>query len=94
MRVISNKTLLAFAAKHPEAAKPLQLWRKAIEAKHYSNFGAVKAMFGAVDKAAGYHIFNVCGNKYRLIAAIHYNRQILFIRHVFTHPQYDRWKAQ
>jgi mRNA interferase HigB len=94
MRVISNKTLLAFAAKHPEATKPLQLWRKAIEAKHYSNFAAMKAMLGAVDKAATFHIFNLGGNKYRLIAAVHYNRQILFVRHIFTHSQYDRWKAQ
>jgi mRNA interferase HigB len=63
---------------HPEAAKPLQLWRKAVEAKAYPNFAALKAVFGSIDKA-------------RSVAAIHFNRQMLFIRYVFTHKQYDRW---
>jgi mRNA interferase HigB len=92
MRVISNKTLLAFSAMHTEAAKPLQLWRKAVEAKSYANFAALKAVFGAVDKAGDFYVFDLGGNKYRLIAAIHFNRQMLFVRHVFTHKQYDRWR--
>jgi mRNA interferase HigB len=91
MRVISNKTLLAFSVMHPQAAKPLQLWRKAIEARSYTNFAALKAIFGSVDKAGGFHVFDIGGNKYRLIAAVHFNRQMLFVRHVFTHRQYDRW---
>ena len=91
MRVISNKTLLAFSAMHPDAAKPLQLWRKVIQAKAYPNFAALKTIFGTVDKAGEFHVFDIAGNKYRLIAAIHFNRQIVFIRHVFTHRQYDRW---
>ena len=93
MRVISNKTLLAFSAMHPDAAKPLQLWRKAIQAKAYPNFASLKAVFGSLDKAGEFHVFDIGGNKYRLIAAIHFNRQIVFIRHVFTHRQYDRWSA-
>jgi mRNA interferase HigB len=91
MRVVSNKTLLAFSTIHPEAAKPLQLWRKAVEAKAYANFAALKAVFGSVDKVSHFHVFDLGGNKYRLIAAVHFNRQMLFIRHIFTHRQYDRW---
>ncbi len=94
MRVISNKTLLAFAATHPEATKTLQLWRKAVEARSYPTFASLKAAFGAVDKVAEYHVFDLGGNKYRLIAAVHYNRQMLFIRHVFTHRQYDKWRPR
>ena len=93
MRVISNKTLLAFSAIHSEAAKPLQLWRKAIQDKAYPNFAALKAVFGSLDKAGEFHVFDIGGKKYRLIADIHFNRQIVFIRHVFTHRQYDRWSA-
>jgi mRNA interferase HigB len=91
VRVISNKTLLAFSAIHPEAAKPLQLWRKAIHVKSYPTFASLKAVFGSVDKVGNLHVFDIGGNKYRLIASIHFNRQMLFIRHVFTHKQYDRW---
>ncbi len=92
MRVISNKTSLAFSATHIEAAKPLQLWRKAIEAKSYPSLAALKSVFGSVDKVGDFHVFDLGGNKYRVIAAVHFNRQMLFIRHVFTHRQYDRWK--
>jgi mRNA interferase HigB len=94
VRAISNKTLLAFAATYPDAAKILQSWRKAVEAKSYPTFAALKAMFGAVDKVAEYHVFDLGGNQYRLIAAVHYNRQILFVRHVFTHRQYARWRPR
>lgn len=94
VRVISNKTLLAFAATHPDAAKTLQSWRKAIESKSFSTFAALKATFRTVDKVAEYHVFDLGGNKCRLIAAVHYNRQILFIRHIFTHRQYDRWRPR
>jgi mRNA interferase HigB len=85
--------LVAFAELHTEADKPLQLWRKAIESRDFANFAELKAVFGSVDKVADFHVFDIGGNKYRLIAAIHYNRQILFIRHVFTHRQYDHWKS-
>ncbi|MEP6484834.1 MAG: type II toxin-antitoxin system HigB family toxin [Rudaea sp.] len=94
MRVISNKTLLAFSIAHPEAASPLQLWRKAMESKDYPTFASLKAVFGSVDKVSTFHILNLGGNKYRLIAAIHYNRQMAFVRHVLTHRQYDQWSAR
>lgn len=91
MRVISNKPLQAFAQGHPDADTPLQLWRRALEAADYANFAELKATFGSVDKVGDFHVFDIGGNKYRVIAAIHYNRQILFVRHVFTHAQYDCW---
>jgi HigB_toxin, RelE-like toxic component of a toxin-antitoxin system len=45
-------------------------------------------------KGRDLHIFNIGGNKYRLVAAIHFNTQRLFVRHILTHPEYDagRWK--
>jgi mRNA interferase HigB len=92
--VISNKTLLAFSATHPDAAATLQLWRKAIESKAYPNFAALKSVFRSVDKVSAFHVFDLGGNNYRLIAAVHYNRQILYVRHVLTHRQYDHWKPK
>ena len=92
--MISNKTLLAFSASHPDAGVPLQLWRKAIEARAYPNFASLKTVFGSIDKVSAFHVFDLGGNKYRLISAIHYNRQILFVRHIFTHRQYDHWKPK
>lgn len=92
MRVISNKNLVEFARIHPEAETVLQAWRKTIEVSNYRHFADLKLTFNSVDKVGDYIVFNIGGNKYRVIAAIHFNRQILFIRYVFTHKEYNTWK--
>lgn len=92
MRVISNKTLNDFAASHPLAGEALQAWRKIIESRTYANFAEIKSTFNAVDKAGMYYVFDIGGNKYRIVSAIHFDQQKLFIRHVFTHKEYDKWK--
>ena len=91
MRVISNKALFDFASIHPDGATPLQAWRKIIEAGNFNNFAELKRAFNATDKVGDFYVFDIGGNKYRLIAAIHFNRKMVFIRHVFTHREYDKW---
>ena len=91
MRVISNKALFDFAVIHPEAEIPLQAWRKIIEAANFNNFADLKRAFNATDKVGDVYVFDIGGNKYRLIAAIHFNRKMVFIRHVFIHREYDKW---
>ena len=92
MRIISNTALTDFSAIHPAAGTPLQAWRKIVEARMFSNFSEIKATFNAVDKVDIYYIFDSAGNKYRVIASIHFNTQIMYIRGVFTHKEYDKWK--
>ncbi len=92
MRVISNKTLVAFAAGHRDAELPLQAWRRIMEDGSFTGFADVKRAFNATDKVGDYCVFDIGGNKYRLIVAIHFNRQMVFVRHVLTHKEYDRWK--
>ena len=92
MRLISNKALVDFSSRHPESALPLQAWRKIVEASNFANFAALKNAFNAADKVGAYVVFDIGGNKYRLITAVHFNRQLVFIRHVFTHKEYDKWK--
>lgn len=92
MRVISNKALMDFAGRHPQAGEPLQAWRKIIESRSFANFAALKSAFNATDRVANYYVFDIAGNKYRIIAAIHFNHQQLYIRNVFTHREYDAWK--
>ncbi|MEJ0002797.1 MAG: type II toxin-antitoxin system HigB family toxin [Pararobbsia sp.] len=53
----------------------------------YRSIGSVNS-----DKADEFYVLDIGGNKYRLIAAAHINRQMLFVRHVFTHKEYDKWK--
>jgi mRNA interferase HigB len=92
MRVISNRALTDFASLNPLATVPLQAWRKVVESKAFAHFAEVKDTFNAVDRAGQYYVFDIGGNKYRIIAAIHFDQQKLFVRHVFTHKEYDKWK--
>lgn len=92
MRIISNTALTDFAAIHPPADAPLQAWRKVVESRDFVNFADIKSTFNATDKVDKYYIFDIGGNKYRVVAAIHFNTNIMYIRHVFTHQEYDKWK--
>ena len=94
MRVVSNKALVEFAAAHPGSDRQLQTWRRLLESTEVADFAALRALMNSVDKAGDFFVFDVGGNKYRIVAAIHFNRGMLFVRHVFTHAQYDRWNKQ
>jgi mRNA interferase HigB len=91
--VISNKALVDFAKAHRAAGKPLQAWRKIVESGAFANFAQLKAIMNATDRVGDFYVFDIGGNKFRVIAAIHFNRQMLFVRHVFTHAEYDQWSA-
>lgn len=94
MRVITNKRLVEFATAHPQAAEPLQAWRKLVECRSYAHFAELRDVFRSVDKVGDVHVFNIGGNKFRLIAFIHFARQICYIKAVLTHAEYDKeqWK--
>jgi mRNA interferase HigB len=98
MRVISEKALRDFARQYPDADAPLRARCKLVKSGTYRNLAELKQTFGSVDYVStgksDFYVFNIAGNKYRLIAAIHFNRQMLFIRYIFTHAEYDRggWK--
>jgi mRNA interferase HigB len=91
MHVISRKALVDFWKLHPPARGPMLAWFKVIEKSACANFAGVRAIFNSTDKVGGYTVFNVGGQGYRVITAIHYNRQKIYIRHVLTHAEYDRW---
>ncbi|MES2908377.1 MAG: type II toxin-antitoxin system HigB family toxin [Pseudomonadota bacterium] len=92
MRVISNKVLVRFGVRYPQAGEPLQVWRKIIECTAFQGFADLRRAFNTVDRVGDYYVFDIAGNKYRLIAAIHFNTQMLFVRHVLTHAEYDQWR--
>lgn len=95
MRLISNSKLRGFAAQHPPADSPLQAWRRIIEKNHFATFADLKRSFNSVDRVGDLYVFNISGNKYRLIALIQFRKQIVYIRHVLTHKEYDKggWKS-
>lgn len=94
MKLISNKALREFAALHPDAARPLQDFRHLIERGRFGSFAELRATFGSVDKVGDRYVFDIGGNKYRLIAAIAFGAQLLWVKAVLTHAEYDKgqWK--
>lgn len=94
MHVIAKPALIEFWIKHPDAQSPLQAWFRTMESEDFADFNELRATFASADHVDGLTVFNIGGNKYRLIASIHYNRRKLFIRAVLTHTEYDRgaWK--
>ena len=94
MHVITRKRLNEFAEKYPETKTALAQWYSLAKNNNFSNFAELKAIFSSADQVGKLTVFNIGGNKVRLIAAIHYNRKRIYIRAVLTHAEYDagKWK--
>jgi mRNA interferase HigB len=94
MDIITRKRLNEFAEKHPDAKSALQYWYRLAKTKDFNSFAGLRKTFGSADQVGNLTVFNIGGNKVRLIAAIHYNRRIIYIRAVLTHGEYDegKWK--
>ena len=96
MHVIAKPALVEFCKKHPEAEGPLEAWYRIMRREVFEDFNALRETFGSADYVDPFTVFNIGGNKYRLIAVIHYNRRKVYIRQVLTHAEYDRdkWKQR
>lgn len=94
MRIIGNSQLRQFAVSHPQAETPLQGWRRLIEKNDYAGWAELKSTFRTVDKVGDLAIFDIGGNRYRLIAHIRFEKRILYVRAVLTHREYEQgtWK--
>jgi mRNA interferase HigB len=96
MHIITRKRLNEFAAKPPSATSGLAHWYCALKPNNPMNFNELRRIFLNADQVDGLTVFNIGGNKARLIAAIHYNRRRVYIRAVLTHAAYDtgKWKER
>lgn len=92
MRIISEKRLQEFGDAHHDARGPLRGWRTNVKQAHWKNFAELRAMYPSADQVGKCTVFNIGGNNYRLVAAIHYNRGVVYVRNVLTHAEYDRGK--
>ena len=91
MHVISQKALRLFWEEHRDEMDPMKAWLKIAEKAKWRHLGDVRKNFNSADVVGVYTVFDIKGNAYRIITAIHYNRQRVHIREVFTHAEYDRW---
>ncbi len=94
MHVITRKRLNEFADEHPDTRSSLARWYAVMRKSRFANFAELRATFPHADQVGKFTVFNIGGNKVRLVAAVHYNRNKIYIRDVLTHGEYDagRWK--
>lgn len=94
MHIITRKRLNDFADRFPETATALEHWYRIVKRNDFASFTEVKQHFASADQVGKLTVFNIGGNKVRLIAAIHYNRKKVYLRAVLTHQEYDagKWK--
>jgi len=94
VRILSRRKLREFWTARPESMVPLDRWYRTAKRARWATFADVRRTFGSADLVGDYVVFNVGGNKYRIIAAFHFDRGFLYVRHVLTHADYDKggWK--
>ncbi len=96
MHIITRKRLIEFAKKHPDCSTALESWYRIVKHTDFMSFIELRQTFPSADKVGNLTVFNIGGNKARLIAAVHYNTHRIYIRHVLTHEEYDRgfWREK
>ena len=96
MHILTKKPLERFWTLHPRSRKPLEAWYKRARKAHWKTFDEVCDDFPPSDRYGRFVIFDIGGNKYRLIVSVHYNRRKVYVRHVLTHADYTRgnWKNE
>lgn len=94
MHIISRKVLRQFWNKYPDSETGLIRWFKLIKSANFQTVDKLRSVFPSADLVGDLIVFNIGGNKYRLITSIHFNRQKVYIRYILTHSEYnkDLWK--
>ena len=96
MRIVSHKKLKDFymTPGREDAATALERWYELTEAAQWNSFADIKADFGSVDAVGNQHyVFNIRGNRYRLVVVVKFVMGYVFIRFVGTHDEYDKINA-
>lgn len=95
MRVIARSTLREFWELHPDAEQPLKSWfQEAVSASWQSPQEIKQRYRSASILKLGRVVFNIAGNKYRLVTHISFTMQIVFVKFIGTHAEYDQIDAQ
>lgn len=94
MRVIGRGLFADFILRHPDAESSLGAWLRLMDVNEFEHFIGLRRTFGSADYVRPYTVFNIAGNKYRLIAVISYPVQTVSVERVLTHAEYDqnKWK--
>jgi len=91
MRIVALSTLRAFCGKHPDSETPLRAWYALASRANWKTPADIKAAYRNASFVAERRVvFNIKGNDYRLVVAVRYDRELMYVRFVGAHQQYDR----
>lgn len=91
MVIISKAVLAEFGEKHADAVDPLNKWYRETKAANWNNFTEMKQTFNSVDAVGdNRYVFNIKGNKYRMVVMIFFDIRTMYVRFIGTHKEYDR----
>jgi mRNA interferase HigB len=94
VRIISKAAITEFSKTHKDATESLLHWHSATKRAAWKHLVDVRADFPHADAVDIFTVFTISGNKYRLVSVIKYRWQIVYVRHILTHAEYDegKWK--
>lgn len=93
MKLLGKKSLHDFKKQHADAKNKIESWESEVEDSSWKNPHEMKHQYPTADPIGGKNtIFNICGNKYRLWVLIDYINQIVLIKEIGTHTEYEKWK--
>ncbi len=91
MRILARKALVAFWSLHPDAKTNLEAWYHEAKGASWASSADIKALYRSASIIGKSRVvFNICGNKYRLVVQINYSLHVIYIRFIGTHKEYDR----
>ena len=94
MRIIRRGALKQFWQQHPDAKTSLESWYAVVRRANWKTPVELKQVYRNADLVGRRTVFNIAGNKYRLIARVNYQTQRVFVLYLLTHAEYDKgaWK--
>ena len=94
MQVISRKKLREYCKSHADSCEALDDWYKIASKAVWANLVEVQSVYPKAEAVGNFTVFNIKGNKYRLILSINYEKQMIYIKYILTHAEYDKetWK--
>ncbi|MFY9310425.1 MAG: type II toxin-antitoxin system HigB family toxin [Bacteroidia bacterium] len=91
MVIISKTKIIEFYTKEPKATEVLLQWYNITLKSDWSNFHEIKQVFNSVDSVGNdRYVFDIGGNKYRIVAMIHFSKRTIYLKFVGTHKEYDK----
>jgi mRNA interferase HigB len=94
VRLVGRDLIQRFARAHPDSRSSLKSWTQVMESNSFRHFVELKKTFGSADQVKPHTVFDISGNKYRLIAVVDYALQSVSVECVLTHAEYSegRWR--